>query len=114
MGDRSENGAYKAARARLSSIDSNLRRLTAVLRQAKIVAPPPPGVVGISSVVQIKNATGDTIQYTIVGGYESDLSTGRLSHLSPVGKALMGHRQGDRVSIRVPAGIQEFVIESIA
>lgn len=109
MGDRSENGAYKAARWKLSGIDSRLRYLKKTLHFAEVVTPPPSGLIGIGSKVQLL-CNDITNNYTIVGGHESDLTQGKLSCFSPIGKALMHHKEGDEVKVQTPAGEKVFRI----
>ena len=113
MGDRSENAAYQSARKKLSSIDANLRRLTHLMRDAVIIQPPSTDIIGLGSIVEVK--IGDDIRtFTIVGGYESDIMSGKISQFSPIGKNLIGKRKNEVVSIRVPAGIMIYTILNIS
>lgn len=112
MGDLSENAAYTAARRKLSAIDSQIRRMTHVLRHAEIVERTFNGFVelGCSVIVDDGNATRT---FTIVGGYESDIMSGKISQFSPIGKALMGKKKGDKVYVHAPAGIAVYSIVDI-
>lgn len=112
LGDRSENGAYKAARSALSRLDSRIRFLKRAIDNAQIIPSPQNGSAGIGSVVVLK-AIDILISYTIVGDYESDIPNKKLSHRSPLGHALIGKRKGERVSIDVPAGRLEYTIEDV-
>lgn len=111
MGDLSENGYYKASRQRLSFIDARLRRLTDIIKRANVVVTANTGFVDIGSRVTIRRS-GSEVTYTIVGGYESDPAQHLISHQSPLGKALMGKKAGDRVIVAAPAG--QIVCELIA
>jgi transcription elongation GreA/GreB family factor len=113
MGDRSENAAYKSARFKLSGIDRRLRHLKHLLQYGIIVQAPSTGTIGIGSVVTVEQE-GIKQEFTIVGGFESDVSSGRLSNLSPVGKALTGKSVGDLVTIHTPAGPASYTILSIS
>lgn len=113
MGDLSENGYYKAARARLSSIDANLRRLERIIKNAKIVEHFNTGSVDIGSTVELLS-NGKSIRYTIVGGYESDPSNHSISHLSPLGKSIVGKSTGAVVSVSTPRGLVSYTIVSIS
>ncbi len=94
MGDLSENGYYKASRARLSFLDGQLRRIERLVRFGKIVDHTGlPGTISFGNKVTIKSAKHE-MTLTIVGGYESDPLHHTISHISPLGKALMGHKQG--------------------
>lgn len=103
MGDRSENAAYKSARSKLSSIDSRIARTEVLLRRAKIVESKQNGSIDIGSNVTVDDGIQQK-KYEIVGSYESDIPNGKLSYMSPIGKALAGKRQGDVVQVTVPAG----------
>lgn len=113
MGDLSENGYYKAARARLSSIDANLRRLDRIIKNAKIVEHFNTGSVEIGSTVELVS-NGKTVRYMIVGGYESDPANHTISHLSPLGKAVIGKTTGTVVCVSTPRGIISHTIVSVS
>lgn len=113
MGDLSENGYYKAARARLSSIDANLRRLERIIKNAKIVEHFNTGRVEIGSTVTLDDGS-KTVIYQIVGGYESDPASGTISHVSPIGKALLGKENGATVSVVTPRGTTRYRVTSIS
>lgn len=113
MGDLSENGYYKASRAKLSFIDGQLRRLERLVRFGKIIDHVNVlGTIGFGNTVTIKSAKG-TMTLTIVGGYESDPKSHTISHISPIGKALMGHKQGDVITLHAPSGDIVYSIESV-
>jgi len=113
MGDLSENGYYKASRARLSSLDARLRQVERLIRYGSIVASANTGTVDIGSIVTITDGTVEQT-YNIVGGYESDPSNKTISHLSPLGKALLGKKKGDMVHFSAPAGDKEYTILTIS
>ncbi len=112
MGDRSENAAYKSARIKLSDIDRKVRYLESLLKRAQVVEKRSDGAVGIGSIATVQ-LDGREIVYTLVGGHESNLLAGKLSIFSPVGKALLGRRSGDRVSIQIPAGVLDITLLSV-
>lgn len=103
MGDLSENGFYKAARSKLSSIDYNLRRLNSLIKQAKVSEKPRQGIAGIGSKITFTDGK-TTRSFTIVGRYESDPSENKISNASPIGRALVGKRIGEDVRINTPSG----------
>ena len=89
MGDLSENGRYKAARAALSRIDSRLRHLRKLIKYGKVIfAKQDFSKVsfGLKLTVEVK---GKKREFTIVGKEEADPMKGRLSNISPIGKALI-------------------------
>lgn len=113
MGDLSENGYYKAARARLSFLDSRLRRLDRLLRSAVVIKQQQSEFVDIGSTVTVSDQR-QKYTYKIVGGYESDPSKQTISHLSPIGKALIGKKTGDQIFVRTPAGEKHFTLTDVS
>jgi transcription elongation factor GreA len=112
MGDLSENGYYKAARARLSFLDARLRRVERLVKLGVIVSSSQTGKVEIGSKVTITDGLKD-YQYTIVGGYESNPSEKTISYISPIGKAIFGKGVGDEVFVTAPKGIIKYIIKNI-
>lgn len=113
MGDLSENGYYKASRAKLSAVDARLRHLERLIRYGKIVEATTTGCVDIGSTVTIHDGSKD-LTVTIVGGYESDPKNHTISYLSPIGKAIMGKKKNDTVSVVIPSGVANYTITSIS
>jgi transcription elongation factor GreA len=101
MGDLSENGYYKAARARLSFLDKRIREYTRLKKLGKVVAKTITDTVQIGSLVTLTDGK-QSYTYTIVGGYESDPSKQTISHLSPIGKSIIGKRINDSVTVVAP------------
>jgi len=99
MGDFSENAGYQLAKGRLRGLNQRLLDLADRLKKAEIIT----GDADISSVqightVKLISAAAHKT-YTILGGSESNPSHGVISHLSPLGSALLGKRVGDVVSV---------------
>lgn len=112
MGDLSENGYYKSARAKLSSIDRRIREVKYLLQYGKVKETMFNGTVDIGTTVIVK--TGDKEKtFSLVGGYESNPSEGKVSYVSPLGKALMGKRQGETLNIQTPSGTISYTILSV-
>lgn len=112
LGDLSENGLYKAARGRLSSLDNQLFRLETMIKLAKIEEVKV-GVIGIGSRVTVFDGKKE-IDYTVVGGYESDPVNRYISLYSPIGSALLGKKVGETATINVPAGVVTYKVVRIA
>lgn len=112
MGDLSENGAYRAARWELSSIDSRLRHLNKLIILGKIPDMPKSGEIGIGSKVALI-LDDKKIEYEIVGSFESDPFAGKISHISPIGKMLIGKKAGDRVEVFAPNGTVTYQVVSV-
>ena len=109
MGDLSENGYYKASRAKLSALDANLRRIERLVRLGKIVESQGGDTIDIGSTVTVTDGK-NTRSYSVVGGYESDPSKHTISHISPLGKALIGKKEGEEIDVRAPLGITHYTI----
>lgn len=109
MGDLSENGAYKAARFRLSGIDRRLRYIEGVLRRVVVIEKRTDGRVGIGTEVLVNDGAKDML-LTIVDGHESDFMRGKISLYSPIGKALMGRKVGEEIKIETPTGLVKYRI----
>ncbi len=116
LGDRSENAEYIYGKKRLREIDRRVRFLSKRLEQIRIVTEPPsdPQRVFFGAWVTLEDDEGATKRYRIVGADESDLTSGHISIDAPVAQALMGKREGDEVTIRVPRGDVAYTIAKVA
>lgn len=112
MGDLSENGYYKAARARLSFLDSQIRRIDRLAKLGIVVERSHSGQVEIGSKVLLSDGNME-YEYKIVGGYESDPSKKTVSHISPLGRTLIGKNLNDTVEVNAPAGLKKYRILKI-
>ena len=112
MVDLSENAAYKVARSRLSGIDNRLRRVKGILKWAVVIQPPLNGFADIGSKVVIHDGDEERI-IVLVDGFESDFMKGKISVHSPIGKALRGKKEGDKVTVITPAGQVKYTILKI-
>jgi transcription elongation factor GreA len=115
-GDLSENAEYHAAKERQGHIDAKKRELEHKLAHAQIIDLSKLSnekVVFGATVTLADSESGETKKYTIVGQEEADLKKGKISVQSPVGKALIGHRVGDSVTIKTPAKTVEYEVQEI-
>ncbi len=107
LGDRSENAEYIYGKKRLREIDRRVRFLRKRLEEIEVVRP---GQVGDSeriyfgAWVTLEDADGAEHRYRLVGPDEFHVERGLVSVESPIGRALLGKREGDGVSVRGPAG----------
>lgn len=116
LGDRSENADYIYGKKRLREIDSRLRFLTKRIYDLKVVDAGPrkeADRVYFGAWVSLEDEAGETVRYQLVGPDEFDASAGRISVDSPVGRALIGKRMGDEVSVRRPKGETFYTILTI-
>lgn len=112
-GDRSENGDYLYGKKRLREIDRRIRFLTKRLELAEVVDPAlrqgeSQAFFG-ATVRFVRNGEREET-VTIVGVDEVDPATGRISWISPVGRALLKANEGDVVALRLPDGIDELEV----
>lgn len=112
LGDLSENGLYKAARSNLSSIDSRLSRLEILIKLAD-VQEAEKGTIGLGSKVKLKN-DDLIVEYIIVGEYEADPTSKKISTISPIGKVLVGKKAGEKVIVQLPTKRVEYEILEIS
>jgi transcription elongation factor GreB len=115
-GDRSENYEYKLGKRKLREIDARLHRLQKQLESYEVVDPaqrPSTNRVFFGATVTVEDEDGIAATYQIVGGDELDetLGKGRISYEAPLGRALLGKREGDSVTVRRPAGEVELTVE---
>ena len=115
QGDRSENAEYVYGKKRLREIDRRVRYLTRRLDRAQIVADSraPTDVVRFGAAVDVRDETGRCRRYQLIGPDESDPANGRVSYESPLGRALLKRRVGDRVVVKRPAGEIELEVVAI-
>ena len=104
------------ARRNLQRIDQRIHHLQQSLTSAEIVQPPSGSVdqVRFGATVTVRERSGDKVQYRIVGVDETDFDRGWVSWRSPIAKALLNARTGDRVRLKLPAGDEELEILAIA
>lgn len=113
MGDLSENSEYSAAKDELAIIEDRIFEIQETLKNAEVVEDHHNNhEVSLGSHVKV-TANGEEKDYHIVGEYEADPTTNKLSTTSPIGKALLGKKAGDTVEIEVPAGKTEYKILEI-
>jgi transcription elongation factor GreA len=109
FGDISENSEYDDAKNEQAMLEARIATLEDKLRSASVIdaSELSADVVRVGSQVQVKDGgSGKTLTYTIVGSTEADPSANKLSNESPVGKALVGRKQGDAVAVTLPNGRQ--------
>jgi len=116
LGDLSENAEYQEARELQAATEERIRKLEELVKNAKIVTDgKKKDVVGFGSKVSIKKDGAPEIhEYTIVGSEEADMRERKLSHLSPLGAALMGKKRGEEFTFETPSGKQAYSIEKVA
>ncbi|MBB5335004.1 transcription elongation factor GreA [Pectinatus brassicae] len=113
FGDISENSEYDDAKNEQAFIEGEILRLEKILRESDVIDTKSDGsgVVRLGNTVIIRDMEFEEDEkYTLVGSAEADVTDGKISNESPVGAAIMGHKAGDLVSIKVPAGVVKYKI----
>ena len=103
LGDLSENSEYAAAKQDLAFIDGRIAELEEITRNAKVVSTHGKSTVDVGCKVTL-HLKGRKEVFTVVGEWEADPSQKKISHESPLGRALMGKKPGDAVEVEAPAG----------
>jgi transcription elongation factor GreA len=116
LGDLSENAEYQEARELQAATEERIRKLEELVKRAKITTENrKKDIVGFGSAVSIKKeGSGEVYQYMIVGSEEADMREHKLSHVSPLGSALMGKKKGEVFTFETPNGKQTYTIEKVA
>ena len=116
LGDLSENAEYQEARELQAATEERIRKLEELVKRAKIATEgKKKDVVGFGSAVAIKkDGSDETHEYHIVGSEEADMRERKLSHVSPLGAALMGKKKGDVFTFETPNGKQTYTVHKVA
>lgn len=112
QGDLSENSEYASARQDLAFIDGRIAELEVVINEAKVIASHPRSKVDVGCKVTL-HVNGKKDTYTIVGEWEADPTLKKISHSSPLGRALLGKKVGEKVEVEAPVGKINYKILSI-
>lgn len=115
MGDLSENAEYTAARDELSFIDGRIDELEELLKQVTIISEDSKNsnhVVKLGSTVKLDVKDRHEV-FTLVGEWEADPKDRKISHESPLGKALIGKKVGEKAEVEAPAGKVLYTIVSV-
>ena len=115
-GDLRENAEYHAAKERLQQVLEKIGELESKLSNVYVVDPSqlPSGVATLGTQITVKDLTaGREERYILVGPDESDPSSGKISVSSPLGRAFLGRKVKERVSVNLPAGSRPYQILTI-
>ena len=112
-GDLSENAEYEDAKNEQAFVEGRIQTLEMMIKNASLIDEhTSTDHVQIGSTVKVKGEDG-TETFSIVGSAEAKPADGRISNESPVGRALLGRRKGDKVVVKVPAGDFAYTILEI-
>ncbi len=112
-GDISENAEYEDAKNEQAFVEGRIQALSALVKNAVVIDENHSTThVQIGSTVTIQSQDGKE-SFTIVGSAEAAPADGKISNESPVGRALLGRKKGDEITVSVPAGDSKYKILSI-
>ena len=112
-GDLSENAEYEDAKNEQAFVEGRIQTLEALIKNATLIDEHTSNDhVQIGSTVKVSGPDGSQ-SFTIVGSTEAKPAEGRISNESPVGRALLGRKKGESVTVSVPAGDLDYKIVSI-
>ena len=113
-GDVSENAGYEEAKNAQAFLEGRIMTIEKMLETAELIERDGPAdTVQLGSFVTVKE-DGESDKYQIVGSAEANPVQGRISNESPMGKAMMGKRVGDRCRVKTPGGERTFEIVKIS
>lgn len=116
QGDLSENAEYDAAKEEQRDIELRIEEIDKILKNAELVTDDDvdSSVINIGCKVKIRDVEFDEeLEYRIVGSTEANSLKGKISNESPVGKALIGAKKGQMVTVETPAGMLKYEILEI-
>ena len=118
QGDLSENAEYEAAKDRQGFIEGRIQEVESKLSMAQVIDPTAldaGGRVVFGATVALEDeASGEKVQYQIVGEDEADLKLGLVNISSPIARALIGKEEGDSVEVVAPGGTRHFEIVEVS
>jgi transcription elongation factor GreA len=113
LGDLAENAEYQSARAEQDRNDARLEEIDHILANAEIIKASRGKAVALGSTVTLKHPGGKELTVQIVGTIEADPANDKISDESPIGKALLGKKEGESVDIVKPAETTTYTVLSI-
>jgi transcription elongation factor GreA len=112
-GDIEDNPEYEQAKEEVGLLDVRIYELQEMIGRAEIIKESHSSVAGPGSTIEVVENDGSAETYHLVGAVESDPSAGRISVDSPVGRALVGKKKGDKVTVNVPQGSLTLTIKAV-
>ncbi len=109
-GDVIDNAAYEDAKNAQLRLESRILELEQMLAAAKTISNGSTQEISLGSVALVRGVEGREYRYTLVGAYEAKPAAGLISNESPVGKALLGRKVGDVVTVSTPGGVKEYTV----
>jgi transcription elongation factor GreA len=113
-GDIEDNPELEQAKEVVARLDDRIYELQEMIGRAQIIVGRKSDIAEPGSTIEVEDEDGESIVYHLVGAVEANPLTGHISVESPVGRALVGKRAGERVSVQVPAGKVELTVKAVS
>ncbi len=113
QGDLSENSDYDAARNEQAQVEARIKELEFKLEHSTIAEGNSEGAAGVGSTIVILYDDGETEEYELVGSMEADPLENKISNESPIGKAVIGHKKGEKITVESPNGSYEAILKDV-
>ncbi len=115
MGGTENNAEYEDAKNDQAFVEGKILTLENIIKHAEVIeSPAQPGIVELGDKVLIQNQDGKIDQFTLVGSAESNPAEGKISNESPVGRALLGKKVGNKIEVATPAGKVKLMILEVS
>jgi len=113
QGDLSENADYDAARNDQAELEARIKELEYKLEHCEIVDNKDKNVANVGSTIVVEYEPGDEEEFKLVGSLEADAFNNKISNESPIGKAVIGHKAGETISVESPNGAYTVLLKSV-
>jgi transcription elongation factor GreA len=112
-GDIEDNPEFEQAKEEVASLDNRIYELEEMIGRAQIIEEHHGAVAEPGSTVEVEDADGTVETWHLVGAVEADPASGRMSVESPVGRAVLGRRKGDKVTVNAPSGVIQLTVKAV-
>ncbi|HEX6548851.1 MAG TPA: GreA/GreB family elongation factor [Candidatus Dormibacteraeota bacterium] len=112
-GDIEDNPEFEQAKEEVAALDLRIYELEEMIGRAKLIEEHHGGVAEPGSTIDVEDDHGEVETWHLVGAVEADPSAGRISVESPVGRALVGRRKGDHITVNAPSGVIELTVKAV-
>jgi len=114
LGDLSENAEYHQVREDQGKLESRIQKIEQILKDSQVIIGGGGDIIEVGSKVLVqKEGSKEEKIYQVVGSEEADMLVGKISNKSPIGEALYGKKNGDKVSFKTPNGVVNYKIINV-
>jgi transcription elongation factor GreA len=112
-GDIEDNPEFEQAKEEVASLDRSIYELEEMIGRAQIIEEHHGTVAEPGSTVEVEDVDGTVETWHLVGAVEADPASGRMSVESPVGRAVLGKRKGDKITVNAPSGVIQLTVKAV-